>query len=500
MLQEVRVTPLPIDRFFPLIGKRRASQLQTAIQHAQTILAGRRVWNINSTATGGGVAEMLQTLLGYERGCGIDARWLVIHGDEPFFAITKRLHNQLHGNLGDGGALVDAERAHYAKIQQQNAVKVLKQVRPHDIVIAHDPQTAGLVPALRQAGAVVIWRCHIGTDTHNEIMQQAWGFLRSYVAPAHAFIFSRRAFAPTWLDQERLRIVPPAIDAFSVKNQAMSGAVARTILTRIGVLQPNGGRAKPQFTRLDGSTALVERQAKVTHNGKLPTATTPLVVQVSRWDRLKDMIGVMRGFVRHLDRTHNVHLMLVGPDVWGVTDDPEGIAVLSECIAAWHKLPSMARDRVSLVCLPMEDVEENAAMVNALQRHATIVVQKSLQEGFGLTVTEAMWKERPVVASAVGGIQEQIVHDEHGLLLENPSDLRRFGQALQRLLVSQAFARRLGKSARRRTLSLFLASSHMLRHIDLFGNLVQEFGIANGHQGKSEKTVTQPSAAVALAS
>ena len=136
-----------------------------------------------------------------------------------------------------------------------------------------------------------------------------------------------------------------------------------------------------------------------------PKATERLVLQVSRWDRLKDMPGVMKGFVDHLaDLPPDVHLMLAGPEVSGVSDDPEGALELAACIAAWRALPEGTRRRVHLASLPMDDIDENAVMVNALQRHAYLVVQKSLFEGFGLTVTEAMWKGRPVVASAVGGI------------------------------------------------------------------------------------------------
>jgi len=419
------------------------------------------------------VAEMLQTTLAYERGCGFDSRWAVVQGNPNFFSITKRLHNQLHGNPGDGGSLAEEERNHYEDTLRQQALELCNRVRPQDVVLLHDPQTAGLIPALRRTGASVIWRCHIGADQHNKETTQAWSFLRPYLNDAHAFIFSRRAFAPHWLETQQVNIIPPSIDAFAVKNQHMSPAAARAILTQIGVLQPNGGKGKPRFTRLDGSTALVQRQAKVTYNNALPTSTTPLIVQISRWDRLKDMLGVMQGFTRALPKLQDAHLLLVGPDVWGVTDDPEGIEVLSECIAEWNHLPAAARDRITLVCLPMEDTEENAAMVNALQRHATIIIQKSLQEGFGLTVTEAMWKERPVVASAVGGIQEQIIHGEHGVLLEDPSDLTALGDALQQLLEDQLWARHLGRNARRRALSHFLAPSHIARHFELFTTVVQ---------------------------
>ena len=178
-------------------------------------------------------------------------------------------------------------------------------------------------------------------------------------------------------------------------------------------------------------------------------------MQVSRWDRLKDMPGVLQGFADFVVSDHDTQLVLAGPVVSAVTDDPEGAQVLSECWEAWRRLPHHARSRVALACLPMADVEENAVIVNALQRHAAIVVQKSLAEGFGLTVSEAMFKRRPVVASAVGGIADQIIDGESGILLRDPTDLGAFAGTLADLLAdpSPPFgARRSGTSPGRRSL------------------------------------------------
>ncbi len=177
----------------------------------------------------------------------------------------------------------------------------------------------------------------------------------------------------------------------------------------------------PVYVREDGAPGRVDRGADILHVGRAPRWDTPLVVQVSRWDRLKDHLGVMRGFAR-LGPINGTRLVLAGPAVTGVADDPEGPAVLGELTRAWRALPHETRHHVQIVSLPVVDVQENAAMVNALQRHATIVVQKSLEEGFGLTVTEAMWKGRPVVASAVGGIVDQIDDGRDGLLLHDPPD------------------------------------------------------------------------------
>ena len=198
-----------------------------------------------------------------------------------------------------------------------------------------------------------------------------------------------------------------------------------------------------------------------------------LVIQVSRWDRLKDMGGVLdgiRGLPGRFPTTS--HLLLVGPDVSGVSDDPEGAAALAECRSQWERLDRAQQRRVHLVCLPMDDVDENAHLVNALQRRAAVVVQKSLVEGFGLTVTEAMWKGRPVVASAIGGIQDQIVDGEHGLLLEDPRDLDAFAHALSRLLDDAELAAELGTGAHERVYDRFLGDRHLEAYADLFRTML----------------------------
>ena len=202
----------------------------------------------------------------------------------------------------------------------------------------------------------------------------------------------------------------------------------------------------------------------------------PLVTQVSRWDRLKDHAGVMQGFAEHtLDGT-DAHLILAGPNVTAVTDDPEGAEVLDEVAKAWRELPHTQRARVHLSCLPMADIDENAAIVNALQRHSTVVVQKSIQEGFGLTVAEAMWKSRAVVASAVGGIRDQIESGRTGVLLDDPHDLPRFGEVVRELLDDAPRRELLGRNAREHVRRNFLANRHAHQYIELLGTVVGDHG------------------------
>jgi trehalose synthase len=199
-----------------------------------------------------------------------------------------------------------------------------------------------------------------------------------------------------------------------------------------------------------------------------------IVLQVSRWDRLKDMAGVLTGFADHLARfPDDVHLMLAGPDVTGVSDDPEGAEVLEECMDIWRALPAQAQRRLHLCSLPMDDVDENAHLVNALQRYATVVVQKSLVEGFGLTVAEPMWKGRPVLASRVGGIQDQIVHGESGLLLDDPADLDDFADRLLGVIRDQDLAASLGSAAHERVRDQFLGDRHLIQYVQLFQALLE---------------------------
>ncbi len=470
-LSEVAVQAVPLlERFEPLLDPEAFSLLRDAAEAGRELLRGRTVWNVNSTATGGGVAEMLAPLVAYGRGAGIDVRWLVIGGDAEFFRITKRIHNRLHAVEGDGGDLGDAERAHYDRVMRANCDELTAVVHEGDIVLLHDPQTAGLVEPLQRLGALVIWRCHVGVDQRNDLAEQAWDFLRPMVEPADAIIMSRKEFAPDWL-AERVHVVPPSIDPFSAKNEDMDRPTVRSVLAHVGVISGDPDHAVA-YTRRDGSPGRVDHVADIVRAGPVPGPDSPLVVQVSRWDRLKDMAGVMLGFAEHVDGGGDAHLVLAGPNVTGVADDPEGAEVLQECIEAWRTLPHAARARIQLVCLPMADVEENAAIVNALQRHAAVVVQKSLAEGFGLTVAEAMWKGRPVVASAIGGIRDQVVHGETGILLDDPTDLAAFGRAVTELLADPERADRMGAAARQRVLERFIAPRHLIQYGEIFAALL----------------------------
>jgi trehalose synthase len=469
---EVEVSSMSPDRFRSVLAPRRFHALEQGIEFARKLLAGRVVWNVNSTARGGGVAELLGSLVPYARGAGVDVRWMVIEGTPHFFALTKRIHNRLHGTSGDGGALDDDAHAVYRQVLADNAPTLTTQVRTGDVVIVHDPQPAGLIGPLRAAGASVIWRCHVGLDRPNELARQAWGFLRPYVADAEVYVFSRESFAWEGLDRGRIAVIPPSIDVFSPKNEDLDRATVAAVLRASGVLSDDGERGPATFNRQDGTPGRVDRRVELFGSGPVK-ADTPIVLQVSRWDALKDPLGVIQGFAEHVPESTGAHLMYAGPSVAAVADDPEGQRVLSEALTLRQDLPERARRRIHLASLPMDNPEENAVIVNALQRHASVIAQKSLAEGFGLTVAEAMWKARPVVASRIGGIEAQIVHGESGMLLDDPHDLRAFGDAVADLLLDPHRAALIGEHARERVRDQFTSPRSLLDYLHVIQMLLE---------------------------
>jgi trehalose synthase len=468
---EIDISSMSPERFRSVLPQEHYAAFERATGEARELLRDRVVWNVNSTALGGGVVELLRPLVAYARGTGVDARWVVIDGTPDFFAITKRIHNHLHGTTGDGLPLDEDARRIYEGVLAENLSELAPRVHAGDVVIVHDPQPAGLIDGLRDAGATVIWRCHIGIDEPNDVARQAWAWLEPYVLAADAFVFSRESFAWDGLDRDRIHVIPPTIDVFSPKNQDLEPDVVRAVLVASGLVIGSGEHPPATFRRRDGTPGRVERRAHLVEDGPL-SPSAPIVLQVSRWDMLKDPFGVIRGFAEHVPRATGAHLVYAGPSVEAVADDPEGTEVLRASIALREDLPSEPRSRVHLATLPMQDSEENAVMVNALQRHARVIVQKSLAEGFGLTVAEAMWKARPVVASRVGGIQEQIVHGDSGVLLDNTHDLAAYGAAVTALLEQPEQARRIGERARERVSEHFVSVRSLLDYLEVIRSLV----------------------------
>jgi trehalose synthase len=465
LVRWIDVPRRPVAQLETVIGAKRHERLITAGDRFRDSLGDRTIWNVSSTAVGGGVAEMLHVLMGYTEDLAVPTGWGVITGDAEFFVTTKRLHNQIHGEWA-GGPVTGAEAGHYARMLAANAVELLERIRPGDLVLLHDPQTAALAAPLVSAGARVAWRCHIGVDWENDATRAAWSFLRPYLASAQKFVFSRREYAPWWMQIGEVAIIPPSIDPFSPKNEDLDDGTVLGILARIGVLDSGTPDSAASFLRSDGTSGVVSRPAQITGDSR-PGPEDPLVIQVSRWDQLKDMSGVMTGFAKYVAPGDNGYLLLVGPAVAGVADDPEGAAVFADCLLQWRELPAAVRSRVLLVTLPLERVNHRGVLVGILQRHAAVIAQKSLAEGFGLTVAEGMWKARPVVGSAVGGIIDQIA-DGTGILLPDPRDLRAFGVAVRELLDDPDESGRMGRAAQTYIGQHYVGDVHLLRYANLF--------------------------------
>ncbi|MFF7245964.1 glycosyltransferase [Embleya sp. NPDC008237] len=453
---------IPLSHLEHLVGAPRLAEVQTALCEARTRLDGREVWHVSDNPTRGGVAELLRTTLPHLRGAGIDTRWATIEGSRAFRAFTKALYYRLCGvtaNEHEDPPDPEAGRALYEQVTRAAAQRLLGVVGRRSVVVLHDHQTAGLIPYLRDAGCVVLWQCHVGTPLHAEPALPAWDFLRRYLAAAHGFIASYDGALPAGLPDAPIRILSPSINPLAPKNLPLHPAVeASRLMARIGVFrQPRpdrtGSGVGDAFAELPlRHPARIDREA-----GPLPTGT-PLVTQVSRWDRVKDIPGVIEAFTDHVDPDFGAHLLLVGPRAAG---DPQAEQVLAECREARERRPGR-RGRVHLVQIPTDHPIEHALTINAIQRCSTVVIQKSLAEGFGLTVSEAAWKGRPVVASPVGGIRQQIEHGRSGLLLAHARDLSGLGAGVDRLLADPAYAREMGENGRRHVRGRFLADSGVL--------------------------------------
>jgi trehalose synthase len=475
-LGSLTAIPLETRRFEDLgsyMSEPMIDRVRLAQQDARKLLRGRTVWMVNSTALGGGVAQLLRTLLPYWRGAGIDVRWMVLRGSAEFFRVTKRFHNHLQGQPGDGDVLGIEELATFDRAAHHHARALATQLAPGDVVVLNDPQTAAMSVPLERAGANVVWCCHVGIDNDNEFSENAWRCLRSRLAGARCFVFSRYTSLPDWLGGAETSILTPGIDPASTKNLPMSDGAARTILQHLG-LAAGPPSTTPSYACTDGSTAMLAARPTILDSDGAPDWTRdPVVVSLARWDRIKDPLGILDGFLERVLSASDAHLLLAGPDAQQVADDPDAATVLADVRERWRRLPAPVRARVHLACLPLTSPHENDAMINAIQRQAAVVVKKSLQEGFGLGVTEAMWKGRPVVASAVGGHLEQIQHLHSGLLVRDPADIGAFGDAIVQLLREPPLAVRLGKTARERARALFLNDRHFIRWVEVLGSALE---------------------------
>ncbi len=394
-----------IDDYAPVVGKNTIDELKMLGRH----LSGKVIQNINSTYSGGGVAEILNRMMPLLNQLGVDARWDVIQGNNDFFDITKKFHNALQGQSEQ---VSDDELALFIEVSHQNMDR-LKLVG--DILFIHDPQPIIFIEKKPEYGRQWVWRCHIDVSRPDS---RIWEFIKQFVVRYDAAIFS----APNFAQQLPIRqfMISPSIDPLSEKNRELSRGQIDAVLNKYGL-----------------------------------DAEKPLVVQISRFDRLKDPIGVIDAF-EMAQKSSDCQLVLAGGTA---TDDPECASVLSEVRERAGSNP----DIKILLIPPESDLE-----INALQRAATVIFQKSLREGFGLTISEALWKGKPVVASAVGGIPLQIKNKLTGLLCYSVEGA---AYALRQLLANPDYARKLGDNGREHVRQHFLITRHVRDYLLLFISL-----------------------------
>ncbi|OGR65340.1 MAG: glycosyl transferase family 1 [Elusimicrobia bacterium GWB2_63_16] len=383
-----------IDDYIPAAGAAAIEELKVIASRLQ----GKSILNVNSTAVGGGVAEILNRMLPMMTELGLRPRWELIKGGEDFYAVTKKFHNAIHGTRQE---LTPADFQLYRDTLKANMDTLDLGA---DIALIHDPQPAGLIDR-KPAGAKWVWRCHIDMSNRQD---DVWNFLRGYVSRYDAAVISAPAFSQE-LPVKQFQ-VPPSIDPLADKNKELSGEEVSAIMKRLEI-------------PLD----------------------KPLITQVSRFDRLKDPLGVIAAF--KLIQPHvTARLLLVGGSA---DDDPEGAEVLAEARAAAEGNPD-----IMVLCLPPTSNVE----INAIQRASAIILQKSLKEGFGLTVSEALWKGKPVIAGAVGGIPLQITHKYSGILTRT---IEGTAYWMKRLLHEPAYAKRLGENGREHVRENFLLTRHL---------------------------------------
>jgi trehalose synthase len=471
VLHEVPIPLRPIERYVPILGGERMRRLQAARRVAVDSMAGHTIWNLTADATVTGVAELLRSALPYVAAAGVTNRWWTFDADPDFFRIMRRVRHGLEGSNGDGGPLCDADRRHCDAVLAPVAGELARLVRPGDVVALHHTDAAPLAEAMRAAGAVVVSHLYVGTDRHDEAVERSWSFLRPSLEAANAVVFATPVAAPEWIGPDRSAVIAPMLDVFSPKNQHLDAATQTAILVRAGLMNADVASA-PVFERLDGTPAVVEHTAAVVRPEEPVPSDARLVVQVSHWDRVKDMIGVLRAFAAFVDDA-NAHLVLAGPEPDGFMLHPESREVFAECVDAWSGLRADARRRVHLACLPTNDTDENSVIVNALQRRADVVVQKSLAQGFSTAVAEAMLKARPIVASATGGMRGQITDRRHGLLVNDPTDPAAFAASVSELLTNPSLADELRTNAHARARDEYLLDRYFVRYVALLAQFVQ---------------------------
>jgi len=408
MLQLVDVGPRSVDAYREFAPKGLIEALHATARQ----LRGARVLHLNATAYGGGVSELLRSIVPILNDLGIRAEWRIMRGDAPFFQITKKIHNSLQG-ASEG--LTASDREAYLATSRRNAELLDGD---YDFIFVHDPQPAAVRSMHAPGRSRWIWRCHIDTSAPNP---DVWAFLRHHLGGFDAAVFTMPQFVPAELPVERVEIIPPAIDPLSPKNMAMSRKTAALVLEWIGI--------HPE---------------------------RPLITQVSRFDRWKDPLGVVEAFRIVRREIPNLQLALVGSMAF---DDPEGWRMHEQIVDAVAGDPSV---HLFTNLVGVGNVE-----VNAFQRLSSVVVQKSIREGFGLVVSETMWKETPIVAGRAGGIPLQM-DDAGGLLIETTEQC---AEAVLRLLRDRTYACDLARRGHDRVRERFLIPRLVLDELSLCAGL-----------------------------
>ncbi|HEX7899815.1 MAG TPA: glycosyltransferase [Planctomycetota bacterium] len=474
--------PLGLDHyaFQPHLAP-AVTQLRAVGASIEPLLRHRRVWMLNSSSHGGGVAEMLPKVIRLMRDVGVRAEWAVMQPSRPeFFVLTKRLHNLIHG-VGDL-RLGPADRELYEAVSRETADELKSLLTPRDVLIVHDPQPMGAGALLRkELGLTAIWRSHIGLEEETPETSAAWDFLRPYAEAYDYSIFSAAEYIPPLLST-RASVIHPGIDPASWKNREFPPTKLIGLLCNAGLAKPCHPVLRPDWKdparrlRPDGAFTPASEGEDVGFGYR------PTVLQVSRWDRLKGWAPLLRGFAllkrraragdplrrRRLDL---LRLVLAGPDPSSIQDDPEAVDALAELVSEYRGLAPELRADVALLALPMASRKENALMVNALQRCASLVVQNSIREGFGLTVTEAMWKRTPVLGTRALGLRLQIRDGIEGRINPAPEDPEAVAEILDQMLGEPAARESWGASAQRRVYDEFLVFTQVRRWLEVLGDL-----------------------------